>query len=66
MKKYLKWAVVTLVTIALAYLVSVTVVDANLMGLATPDYSWSADKEYLGQAEMPVHLLNREIRVLIF
>lgn len=44
-KKYLKWTVISTVTIALVYLISVTIVDAYLMGLATPDYSWNTDKE---------------------
>lgn len=44
-KKCLKWTVIAAVTIVLGYLVSVTIVDANLMGLATPEYSWNTEKE---------------------
>lgn len=44
-KKYFKRIVITTVTIALVYLISVTIVNAYLMGLATPDYSWSTEKE---------------------
>lgn len=43
MKKLLKWSLIGLVAVLLGYLVSVTAVDACLMGLPTPSYSFHTD-----------------------
>lgn len=46
MKKILKWTIISAIILVFGYLVSVTFVDAHLMGLATPNYAGSVDKEY--------------------
>lgn len=46
MKKILKWTIIGTIILVFGYLVSVTLVDARLMGLATPKYAGSVDKEH--------------------
>lgn len=46
MKKILKWTVICTVAFVFGYLVSVTFVDVRLMGMATPKYASSIDKEH--------------------
>lgn len=45
MMKILKWSAIGTVVIVLGYLVSVTLVDACIMGVATPLYAYSTDNE---------------------
>lgn len=45
MMKILKWSAIGTVVIVLGYLVSVTLADACIMGVATPLYAYSTDKE---------------------
>lgn len=45
MKKFLKWTVIGTVALIFGYLLIVTIVDVCLMGLATPKYAGSVDKE---------------------
>lgn len=44
MRKILKWMVISTIILLIGYLVSVTIADAYLMGIAVPYYSFKSGK----------------------